>query len=449
MLRSAVELLGKIGNEDAFPRLINTLKDPDLSVRWRATGALGRIGNEKNVPLLIKNLEDEKFILANQGSTFDFSIEAIESIQGRCQRYNFKSTGAIPSPKPQPAILRVPPVANSLMYLLHISDLHFTTPNQVSLWSNQLASDLRNDLQIPHLNTLILSGDIANLSTPDEYTAAQQFLTNLQQEFQLKPEQIIIVPGNHDLNWKLAKKAYQLVDRDDYDGELLEGHYIEESASVVRVRDEEKYKQRFAHFSQFYEAVKGYPYPLDYDRQYTLDHLPDQNLLILGLNSAWNLDHHYRDRASIHMDALSNALTKIRRNSDQYQTCLKIAVWHHPLDSPWNDRITDQSFLEQLAVAGFRLFLHGHIHTAETSLYRYDMSANGRKLDRICAGTFGAPTRELIPAYPWQYNLLTLQGDCLTVYTRRREAENGAWKPDARWSQGPGQLPLDTYTIEL
>jgi 3',5'-cyclic AMP phosphodiesterase CpdA len=168
----------------------------------------------------------------------------------------------------------------------------------------------------------------------------------------------------------------------------------------------------------------------------------------LGLNSAWQLDHHYKSRASIHMGALSNALTQIRRNPD-YKNSLKIAVWHHPLDSAWEDRITDQGFLEQLAVNGFRFFLHGHIHKVETSLYRYDMSTNGRKLDRICAGTFGAPVREWVPGYPLQYNLLKIEDNQLTVYTRRREELNGAWKPDARWLQGAGKTPLDYYAIAL
>jgi hypothetical protein len=80
---------------------------------------------------------------------------------------------------------------------------------------------------------------------------------------------------------------------------------------------------------------------------------------------------------------------------------------------------------------------------------RYDMSTNGRKLDRICAGTFGAPVREWVPGYPLQYNLLKIEDNQLTVYTRRREELNGAWKPDARWGQGAGKTPLDYYAIKL
>ncbi|NES85571.1 MAG: metallophosphoesterase, partial [Moorea sp. SIO2B7] len=323
-----------------------------------------------------------------------------------------------------------------------------STPEQATLWSNQLAQDLNQDLQIPRLDALILSGDIANYSTTEEYDAAQQFLDNLHQDFPLDPKQIVLVPGNHDLNWTLAKQAYQLWDLEDYEGELKDGHYIKVSEEVIRVRDDAKYRQRFAHFSQFYQAIKAQPYPLDYHQQGIIDHLPEQNLLILGLNSAWQLDHHFKDRASINPGALTNALTKIRRNPN-YHNCLKIAVWHHALNSAGSDRITDQGFIEQLAVAGFRFFLHGHIHKAETSLFRYDLSQDGRKLHGICAGTFGAPTKELVTGYPWQYNLLTFEGNQLTVRTRRREEADGAWKPDSRWTQGPGVGGLDYYWIEL
>jgi 3',5'-cyclic AMP phosphodiesterase CpdA len=340
-------------------------------------------------------------------------------------------------------------ISTSLMHILHLSDLHFGNLDNAQLWYTQLAADLRHELKCTHLDAVILSGDIANKSTPEEYDAAKLFLDKLITAFQPTSDQLVIVPGNHDLNWGLAKQAYILMDRQDYQGELQEGCYIPVGDDVIRARDENNYKQRFANFSKFYQDIKGESYPLEYEQQGILHHLPEHNLLILGLNSAWQLDHYYKSRASIHSIALSNALEKIDTHYTTYEKCLKIAVWHHPLDSAFPDRIIDQGFMEQLAVAGFRLFLHGHIHKAETSLFRYDLSTNGRKLDRICAGTFGAPTKELVTAYPWQYNLLKFEGNKLTVHTRRREELNGAWKPDARWLMGAGQNPLPYYEIPL
>ena len=441
--RSAADTLGKIGTEATIDPLIKLLDDNRSSVRRSAAEALGKIGTETTITKLINRLNNEELAATNHKDTVQETIKAIQAIQERCQVYN-PTYRPKPIPKPDPP----KPITTQTIYILHLSDLHITTPDQAQNWSNQLAQDLTQDLQIPHLDALILSGDIANKSTPEEYQAAQQFLDNFRQDFPLDPNQIVLVPGNHDLNWKLSEDAYEFLYRKNYDGELKEGHYIEESPRLIGVRDEAKYQQRFAHFSQFYQAIKTEPYPLDYDEQGIIDHFPEQNLLILGLNSAWQLDHHFKDRASIHSGALSKALTEIRGNSD-YHNCLKIAVWHHPLNSDGSDRITDQGFIEQLAVAGFRFFLHGHIHKAETSLFRYDLSPTGRKLDGICAGTFGAPTLELRSGYPWQYNLLTFEGNQLTVYTRRREEENGAWKPDSRWTQGPGKSGLDYYSIEL
>jgi 3',5'-cyclic AMP phosphodiesterase CpdA len=319
------------------------------------------------------------------------------------------------------------------MHILHLSDLHFGTLDQANLWSNQLAADLYNDINISHLDALILSGDIANYSTETEYNAAKEFINELAREFQIKRSNIIIVPGNHDLNWELGDKAFS------YD------------ENGLPKRDLTQHQRRFDHFRNFYQAIKGEAYPLEYEHQGIVYHLPKQKLLILGLNSAWKLDRFQKTDANINDQALTNALKKIRDNQDLYEGCVKIAVWHHPLNSSGEDRIKDQGFMERLAQNGFRLALHGHIHTAKKDLFNYDYTSNttDRKLDIICAGTFGAPTKELVTGYPWQYNLLKIEDNQLTVYTRRREEPNGAWKPDARWLQGAGKTSLDYYAIEL
>jgi len=431
---SAARALGVIdnGSEEVCDVLMKALSDTDIGTRTCAAEALGNVGRPELVQVLWK------LRLDNVESYIDAAISAI---QNRCKFYNYTLT--------QPPLPLAKSIAIPMSYILHLSDLHFGTPDNAQVWYTQLAADLRRELNCTHLDTLILSGDIANKSTPEEYDAAKLFIDKLITAFQLKSDQIVIVPGNHDLNWGLAQEAYSLMYRDRYQGELKEGSYISISDKVIEVRDEDKYKQRFNSFSKFYQDIKAEPYPLEYEQQGILHHLPEQNLLILGLNSAWQLDHHYKSRASIHSIALSNALEKIDTHYTTYEKCLKIAVWHHPLDSAFADRITDQGFKEQLAVAGFRLFLHGHIHKAETSLYRYDLSTHGRKLDHICAGTFGAPVREWVPGYPLQYNLLKFEDNKLAVHTRRREELNGAWKPDARWLMGAGQNPLPYYEIQL
>jgi len=348
--------------------------------------------------------------------------------------------------------------------ILHLSDLHFGTVADAQNWYNQLAEDLKRELNCDKLDAIILSGDIANVSEDTEYTAAKIFLDNVCSEFKVEADKVVIVPGNHDLSWMLAKKAYSLVPRKERLWLLAKKAYyvvrrkprIEQinEAYVIRenrrisVRDEELYKRRFLYFSTFYENYTGRSYPTEYGSQFDLQHFPNLNLLVLGLNSAWELDHHYKSRVSINTTAISNALTEVR-NRSEWNNTLKLAVWHHPLNSSSEDRIKDHGFIEQLAKAGFRFGLHGHIHKVEKGLHSYDSSDIGRQLAIIGAGTFGAPTKELTPGYPWQYNLLRIEGNTVRVETRRREELNGAWKPDARWTRRQGELPTPFYDIEI
>jgi ABC-type branched-subunit amino acid transport system substrate-binding protein/predicted MPP superfamily phosphohydrolase len=341
-------------------------------------------------------------------------------------------------------------VPQQSMRILHLSDLHFGSSTDAHLWHGQLVEDLQRNLGVHKLDALILSGDIANRSTSEEYQAAIEFVNELRQDFSLNAEQIIIVPGNHDLNWELSRQAYVLKDRDRCQpNELEEGCYIPLTDDAVRVIQQEKYPQRFIKFKSFYDRYKASikPYSLESSQQYSLD-IIGNDILVVGLNSAWQIDHHYRDRANINTYALTNALNEIRRTELYNNSRIKIAVWHHPINSSHEDRIRDGDFLQRLAVNDFQLFLHGHVHRAENDEFRYDQNKDGRKLSRICAGTFGSPTRSLNTGIPWQYNLLTFTDDKVRVDTRKRESINGAWEGDYRWRRGNEQS-LSYYEIDL
>ncbi len=343
------------------------------------------------------------------------------------------------------------------MYILHISDLHFGTKQDANRWYGQLADDLRRLLsqlepnQSPHLDALIISGDMANRSTPKEYAAAERFIHRLLPEFGLQRHQIVIVPGNHDLNWDLSKQAYEIKERESYDGSLEEEKVLEKSIIVdgeyIHIPDETEYKRRFQYFSDFYKNVIGKPYQLEYEQQYELRHFPEHDLLVLGLNSAWQINHDkkYRSRASINLDTLNNALEQIEKTPGYKKSKLKIAVWHHLLESQDEDRIKDHDFMKLLAANNFRLVLHGHINPTQAE-YHYRMVS---KIDLIAAGTFGVPIRKWFPGYPLQYNLLKLQGKRLTVYNRKRIKPNEVWQPDAQWFHPDEVTASSYYEIDL
>ena len=331
--------------------------------------------------------------------------------------------------------------------LLHLSDLHIDSRDRAFVWGDQLLADLRTELGLERLDAVILSGDIGNTATPEEYDAADLLIRMIKDEFKLSPGQFVLVPGNHDLSWSLSRHSYREVRRQDHKEELIEGEHVLRG-DLVDVADPALRRARFQPFADFYFGVRAEAWPLDYEYQATLHHYPAQRLLVLGLNSSWNIDHAHPHRADIHDVALGRALQRIRMES-AFHDCLKIAVWHHPIQSPDPDRLRDTGFIERLVQAGFRLGLHGHIHKPQAGLFRYDMSADGRRMDFLGAGTFGAPVREWQPGYPLQYQILEIEGDTVTVRSRRREELNGAWKPDARFTPGPGEEPRSSYWIKL
>lgn len=332
---------------------------------------------------------------------------------------------------------------DNAIYILHLSDIHLGMGDKVHRYRIQLETDLRKELEVNRLEYLVVSGDVASYSTPDEYEVAFELIDGLVKRFGLDSSRVIIIPGNHDLNWDLAEEAYLFVPRRKLPTKLSEGQYISAGEAGALMRDEGLYPHRFDNFAHFYRKVYGgVEYPLNYVEQGILHKCPDDRLLLLALNSCWETDHHYCDRTSINMDALACSLDRLQ--DSKYDDWLKIAVWHHPVTGP--EMMKNVDFLEQLAVNGFQICMHGHVHEASEGFYKYD---DRRGLHIIGAGTFGAPTREQTPGVPLQYNLMTLDPETrlLTVKTRKKEKPDGAWSADARW--GDKNDPKAWYTIQL
>lgn len=328
--------------------------------------------------------------------------------------------------------------------ILHLSDIHLGTSDQAKNYFAQLATDLTQNLKVKQLNYLVLSGDIANYSTVEEYDAAFELVDKLVNRYGLNPDKVITVPGNHDLNWDLSEEAYDFVPKRKLPKSLSKEQYIDAGGAGALIRDEERYQQRFKHFSdRFYKKVYGKPYPLEYDQQAILHPCPDDKILFLALNSCWELDHHYKDRASIKSGAIAHAVEQILTGN--YDDWLKIAVWHHPVTSA--ESMKNADFLEQLAANGFQVAMHGHIHEAKDENFKYDIN---REIRIIAAGTFGAPVKEQVTGIPLQYNLLVLNPDNgeLTVETRKKQKVDGAWSADARWGDKSNN-PSPRYVIPL
>lgn len=113
---------------------------------------------------------------------------------------------------------------NNEVLILHISDLHRTPKAELS--NEDLWGTLRNDIyntygdtefgpdepQLPtpeEIDLIVVSGDVTQTASPEEYTEAEQFLCQLATELLGgNKTRLIIVPGNHDVSWNYSRGAY-------------------------------------------------------------------------------------------------------------------------------------------------------------------------------------------------------------------------------------------------
>jgi small GTP-binding protein len=329
------------------------------------------------------------------------------------------------------------------IHILHLSDLHFGGDTFAGVCRTQLEADLTQELGIRRLNYLVLSGDIANRSTDDEYRVAFAVVDGLVKRFGLDASRVLVVPGNHDLNWDLSEAAYPFVPKRKLPSPLPDGRYIAAGDAGALLRDDTLYADRFAHFNTHFhrKVYSGQDYPTDYAEQFRFVERAEDGILLLGLNSCWQLDHYSRERASIHMPALSQALDRLQ--DGRYDGWLKVAIWHHPVTG---QQAMNDDFMQLLAVHRFQICLHGHIHEAIAGFHAYDET---RGIRIIGAGTFGAPSKELVTGIPLQYNLLTFDPKTgeMTVRTRKKEKPDGAWSADARWGSKNNPKPWYRFAV--
>jgi hypothetical protein len=141
------------------------------------------------------------------------------------------------------------------LHILHLSDIHLGTLPEAQKYRIQLETDLNKELKINKLEYLVISGDVANYSTQNEYEAAFELIDGLVKHFQVEADRVIIVPGNHDLNWEMSERAYPFVLKRNLPDPLPEGRYIPAGDVGALLRDDELYKKRFTNFAHLYKQV--------------------------------------------------------------------------------------------------------------------------------------------------------------------------------------------------
>ena len=232
--------------------------------------------------------------------------------------------------------------------LLHISDLHRTSKPRLN--NDELLSAIASDAArwsgegIPKPDLVVVSGDLiqgASIDTSDpdseivdQYTEAGDFLRRLAAEFvDSDRSRMVIVPGNHDVNWGRARSAMKplatcptgIADKALRAGSGLRWNWSEQQAYEISERG--LYDSRFEHFRQFqadfYAGLE--PNPLAHgDSPIVFVEYPSLGLVIAGFAS-W----HGND-CFCHVGEIDSAsLAASRKLLSGSKAPLAVAVWHH------------------------------------------------------------------------------------------------------------------------
>jgi hypothetical protein len=365
----------------------------------------------------------------------------------------------------------------SITLILHLSDLH-RSPSDLIL-NSELIAALRSDRasRWPEAvrrdpDIVVLNGDLIQgvplgepnfgQSLDDQYDVAFEFAEEVADTFlEGDRSRLIIVPGNHDVDWNTARRAMESATSDDLAriSDLPAASLHPESRlrwswasrEFFKITSLDIYQQRFERFltrrRAFYNDVR--PGPLRLDNDLLFIEYPDYDLSITGLSS-WYGNDCFCSVGAVDPALLALAQDAVANSSSQ----LHIAVWHHSTSGgPTQQDFLDVGCIQRLMDYGFRVGLHGHHHRTAVNVMTLRLPTE-EQMAIVSTGSVAAGRWALPLGVGRQYNLIDLQPakrqlrvyireavtDLIFVAAQRAEL-GGEQHLDLTWSPTPAFAP--------
>lgn len=330
--------------------------------------------------------------------------------------------------------------------ILHLSDLHRSPTDPIS--NTVLLSSLTADRAkyvgetppCPSPDAIVVSGDIIqgvplNAHDPStelsaQYEVASDFLEALVDQFLGGDRtRLIMVPGNHDVDWNAARAAMRPTSDADVPSPLGPAalasnpllRWCWSDRTVYSLIDQETYEQRLELFNAFYSDFYGATVrrlsqiPYSY---WDLFELHEGRIAVAAFNSCANNDC-FRLSGQVPEDAVAEAHLAVERECGTAE--LLMAVWHHNIEgAPDIDDYMDVGTIHRLIGSGFRLGLHGHQHRAQVS-YRYILLPEEERMAVVSAGSLCAGQTDRPSGVNRQYNVIVLSDDLGSARIHVRE----------------------------
>jgi predicted phosphodiesterase len=243
---------------------------------------------------------------------------------------------------------------------------------------------------------IVVSGDLVKGGTQDEirqqYAEVTVFLECLV-DFFLNGDKskIIIVPGNHDIDWNISKESMQkeAIDNNDKNASILLNKHSQirwswKKFCFYKIENEDKYNERFLLFAEFYKSFYDHEYSLNPNEQFRIHDISHLGITFIAFNSCYNNDH-LNFSGIIKPDCITRASDDLKKLHNLGR--ILIAVWHHnTIGLPSENNYMDKRILRSMMDKHIQIGLHGHQHECRVT-FEYKSVFNTDKLLIVSSGT--------------------------------------------------------------
>jgi 3',5'-cyclic AMP phosphodiesterase CpdA len=305
------------------------------------------------------------------------------------------------------------------MLMLHISDIHFKSPDCLDKWTDpdysirtRMMRDLTEQVtKLGEIGAILIGGDVAFKAAPNEYHTARAWIQQLSEISRCPKERVFVVPGNHDVDRAIIRDSVQIQNVQ---------HAI---ASTSLANREWKLKQQLrdgATGQLLFEAHSAYN---EFAAPFGCQIWPSKPF--------WHQDIPLENRVSLRLYGLTSTLLSGREGNDDKErdlylspiqtvldpapNTLNLVLCHHPIDWLEDGDAVDDALT---ARATFHVFGHKHKQrlVMDQSYVRFASAAVNPSRDE--------------KAYDPGYNLIRLQVEgtgaerCVKVEVRQRRMQD-------------------------
>ena len=323
----------------------------------------------------------------------------------------------------------------NLLRFLHLSDIHFSDCDDSpdtdldSAVRERMLQDIRKmHDQLGDMDAVLVVGDIAAKGERADYDAAASFLDRTCELVGLAADQVVCVPGNHDID---RNKQGALHEAARFQLRRIEARKISEVLQGL-LREEDGRETLLRPLREYNNFALRYGCAIDHELllwKPKILRLGTREVHLHGVNSAWicdSSDSYERDCDQVVVGLFQ--LVSIAQES----SAISIALCHHPLR--W---LRDADLIDPW-LSKAQIVLTGHEHAAGIT------ASDDQRSVRIASGAVNPDQTQAgwIPAY----NIIDLEpisDDRLRVHVYQQ-----SWQSDYA-EFGPTEPPSQPFSCEL